>query len=399
MLEDLAGDPSLEKFRSEYEKVHRALKKSHEGEKRLVKKCRELNAELVANAAKVQTALKLSEEDQSTIAALKKEIEKAWKMVDASHDKEARAKETIQQLKLETSNLSKLVEQGAGMNLGLGVGSESTLNDLLKEKEGLVRERDDQVNQIVVLRNEVMEVQEKLRVAETERLNLEVEVGGLRDSVESKRAEGVREQRKMDHLEKELKELKAALETKQKDIQQKEAIVKQGEGHVVTLEQLLRESRTNTYKVTREFNQVSENLVRLQRDLEESNHVNVGLQAENAQKLGEIKLKEDEISSIRQVTKVAKLREAALNRLRTVEKQKIDVETARDGLKLEIGNLEKDVEVSRKGAEVERKKQDELIRERDILNKLKTQAENATQRQTDLVKINETTKKNLEQEL
>ena len=400
MLEDLAGDPFLEKFRSEYEKVHRALKKSHEGEKRLVKKCRELNAELVANAAKVQTALKLSEEDQSTIAAHKKEIEKAWKMVDASHDKEARAKETIQQLKLETSNLSKLVEQGAGMNLGLGVGSESTLNDLLKEKEGLVRERDDQVNQIVVLRNEVMEVQEKLRVAETERLNLEVEVGSLRDSVESKRAEGVREQRKMDRLEKELKELKAALEAKQKDAQQKETIVKQGESHVVTLEQLLRESRTNTDKVTREFNQVSEKLVRLQRDLEESNHVNLGLQAENAQKLGEIKLKEDEISSIRQeTTKVGKLREAALNRLRTVEKQKTDVETTRDGLKLEINNLEKDVELSRKGAEVERKKQDELIRERDILNKLKTQAENATQRQTDLVKINENTKKNLEQEL
>jgi len=50
---------------------------------RLHKKCRELNAEIVANAAKVQTALKLNEEDQGTIAALKKEIEKAWKMVDA----------------------------------------------------------------------------------------------------------------------------------------------------------------------------------------------------------------------------------------------------------------------------------------------------------------------------
>ena len=57
-----------------------------------MKKCRELNTELVANAAKVQTALKLSEEDQSTIAALKKEIEKAWKIVEASHDREARAK-------------------------------------------------------------------------------------------------------------------------------------------------------------------------------------------------------------------------------------------------------------------------------------------------------------------
>lgn len=62
-----------------------------------------MNAEIVANAAKVQTALKLNEEDQSTIAALKKEIEKAWKMVDASHEKEAKAKETIQQLKVRAA--------------------------------------------------------------------------------------------------------------------------------------------------------------------------------------------------------------------------------------------------------------------------------------------------------
>lgn len=109
-----------------------------DNEKRLIKKCRELNAEIVANAAKVQTALKLSEEDQSTISALKKEIEKAWKMVDASHEKEARAKETIQQLKLEISNLTRLVEQGAGMSLG----EESTVNDLLRQKEELVRELD-----------------------------------------------------------------------------------------------------------------------------------------------------------------------------------------------------------------------------------------------------------------
>lgn len=61
-----------------------------DNEKRLVKKCRELNSEIVGNAAKVQTALKLSEEDQQTIVALKKEIEKAWKMVDSSHEKVSR---------------------------------------------------------------------------------------------------------------------------------------------------------------------------------------------------------------------------------------------------------------------------------------------------------------------
>ncbi|KAM7437600.1 Cilia- and flagella-associated protein 58 [Porites harrisoni] len=128
VLGELMGDKSLEKFRVEYEKLHRALKKSHESEKRLMQKCRELNAEIVANASKVQTALKLSQEDQTTIASLKKEIEKAWKMVDAAHDKEQRARETIQSLKLEIANLSKLVEQGAGLTMG----QDHSVNELLK---------------------------------------------------------------------------------------------------------------------------------------------------------------------------------------------------------------------------------------------------------------------------
>ena len=65
VLVELVGDKSVERFRLEYEKLHKALKKSHEQEKRMIKKCRELNDEIVNNAAKVQTALKLSQEDAS----------------------------------------------------------------------------------------------------------------------------------------------------------------------------------------------------------------------------------------------------------------------------------------------------------------------------------------------
>lgn len=54
----------LLRFRVEYEKLHKALKKSHESEKRLMGKCRELNAEIVTNSAKVSQALKLSQDDQ-----------------------------------------------------------------------------------------------------------------------------------------------------------------------------------------------------------------------------------------------------------------------------------------------------------------------------------------------
>ena len=54
----------LFRFRIEYEKLHKALKTSHESEKRLMSKCRDLNAEIVTNSSKVAQALKLSQDDQ-----------------------------------------------------------------------------------------------------------------------------------------------------------------------------------------------------------------------------------------------------------------------------------------------------------------------------------------------
>ncbi len=72
MLNELVGDKSLERFRLEYDKLHQTLKRSHENEKRLIKKCRELNNEIIANAAKIQTALRLSLQDQNSITLLKK---------------------------------------------------------------------------------------------------------------------------------------------------------------------------------------------------------------------------------------------------------------------------------------------------------------------------------------
>lgn len=67
----LKGDKTLEKFQIEYEKLHAVLKKSHENEKRLMEKCRELNAELVVNSSKVAALTKLTKDDRETISSMK----------------------------------------------------------------------------------------------------------------------------------------------------------------------------------------------------------------------------------------------------------------------------------------------------------------------------------------
>jgi len=396
VLQELVGDKSLERFRVEYEKLHRALKKSHESEKRLIKKCRDLNAEIVANAAKVQTALKLSEEDQSTIGALKKEIEKAWKVVDASHEKESKAKETIQGLKMEITNLSKLVEQGAGLNLG----QENTVNELLKQKEDLIQERDDQVSQIMHLRQDVMQTQEKLKTVEAEKLQMDGDIQQLRDQISGKKAEGEREMRKKERMEKEMKELKIALENRQNEIKSKQSMITQAEENLAKLEQSLKDQKDTTVRAQKEYNNLAEKVHKLNSDLEDQVHTNTQLIAENSQKDVEIKVKEEEINAIKnEIVRINKIRENTVAKSKAIEKQKGEVEHQREDMRADIQNLEREIDASRKQLETEKKKHEELMRERDILNKLKTQAENSTMKQVNMVKITEGTKKNLEQEI
>ena len=67
MLGQLSSEPSLERFKSEYEKLYRAMKTSHENENKLLKKCKELNTDIIANATKVNGAIKMTQEDSNTI--------------------------------------------------------------------------------------------------------------------------------------------------------------------------------------------------------------------------------------------------------------------------------------------------------------------------------------------
>eukprot|EP00291_Cryptomonas_curvata_P003512 CAMPEP_0172182760 /NCGR_PEP_ID=MMETSP1050-20130122/18581_1 /TAXON_ID=233186 /ORGANISM="Cryptomonas curvata, Strain CCAP979/52" /LENGTH=858 /DNA_ID=CAMNT_0012856247 /DNA_START=81 /DNA_END=2653 /DNA_ORIENTATION=+ len=396
VLQDLVGDKSLERFRVEYEKLHRALKKSHESEKRLIKKCRELNQEIVANAAKVQTALKLSQEDQNTIASLKKEIEKAWKMVDASHEKEQRAKETIQQLKLEITNLSRLVEQGAGLTLG----QENTVNELSKHKEELTAERDNLTQQLVTARNEIVELQERCRVLGSEKQGHEADADALRTQIGKSKAELEREQRKRERLEREIREIKGQLEKRTEESRSKQEAIAKAHEDLARLEARLRESEAQVQKAHKENDALTQRTQKLQQELEECISTNTQLLAENSQRDAELKVKEDEISRARAAAnKEAKLKEQMVKKVKDVEQRRTEVESARDVLRGEVTRLEREMEAQKRQMDTDRKAIEDMGREKDLLQNNLRKTQTATQKQADLVKIQENTKKNLEAEI
>ena len=344
VLQELVGDKSLERFRSEYDKLHRALKKSHDSEKRLIKKCRELNQEIVANAAKVQTALKLSQEDQNTIASLKREIEKAWKMVDAAHEKEGRAKETIQQLKHEIQNLSRLVEQGAG----LSIGQENTVNELVKVKAELGKEREAQAAQIASLMGEIQSYLSKTEGIEGEIARAHEEMGGLQEVIAARKAESEKDGAKKEKLEGELKVQRAALEERQQMIKDKVIALAKAQDAVTKLEITLREERGKTEKNAKDGDALSGKTAKLTRECDEAAHALQQMVTEGAQRAVELKLRQEEAARTKDdLEKIKKTTDAAGKKLGQKRELKLADEAEREEAKQAIVELDEQLEAAR----------------------------------------------------
>ena len=144
VLESMVGEKSMQRFQSEYEKLYRALKTSYESEKRLVKRCKELNETIVGNATRVKAALRLTQEDSGTISLLKKEVDRAWKLVESAKDKEERARKIIQDLRGEIAHLTKIVDNGST----LSVNADNNVQKMIDEKDALKKELTIKVDQL-----------------------------------------------------------------------------------------------------------------------------------------------------------------------------------------------------------------------------------------------------------
>ncbi|XP_042636749.1 cilia- and flagella-associated protein 58 [Orycteropus afer afer] len=391
VLNELSGDKSLEKFRIEYEKLHAVMRRSYDNERRLMAKCRELNAEIVVNSAKVATALKLSQDDQTTIASLKKEIEKAWKMVDSAYDKEQKAKETIIALKEEIVNLTKLVEQGSGLSMD----QDSNIRDLLKFKEEVTKERDQLLTEVVKLRESLAQNSELQQETERSREEAEQTINQFQQEIQLRQNEASRESRKKEKLEKELKQIQTDMDTKQSEIKALQQYVQKSKEELQKLEQQLKEQKILNERAAKELEQFQMRNAKLQQENEQHSLVCEQLSQENQQKALELKAKEDEVHQMRiDIGKLNKIREQIHKKLHQIEDQKAEVEQHKETLKNQILGLERENEGINEmfptvvfGTMV-------VYQESNMLK-----AVSATQKQIDLVKLHEQAKRNLEEEI
>ena len=218
--------------------MFRALKKSNESEKRLLKRCSDLNDTIVNNATRVKAAIRLTQEDQAAINLLKREVDRAWKLVENAKDKEDKNRKEIEMLKGQVAHQNDLLQGGAGITTPVHV----QLEEVKAECDDMLVRMREQAEDLRDLNLEKTELIQKLNKKDVQMQQRDSEIKQMRQEVEQSSV-------KLNMLERQLEDEKNKVDgLKQSDKDNQEMIesfkaknkslMKQNDDHIDEIEKL-----------------------------------------------------------------------------------------------------------------------------------------------------------------
>ena len=106
-IKEIIGNTNLERFRREYEQIFQTLQTFYEGEKRLIKRCKDLNNNIYEKATNVKAAIRMASNEVEKISSLKQKVQKSYEEVANQREKEEKAREKITRLKADIAALKR----------------------------------------------------------------------------------------------------------------------------------------------------------------------------------------------------------------------------------------------------------------------------------------------------
>ncbi|ETW05306.1 hypothetical protein H310_04259 [Aphanomyces invadans] len=202
-------------------------------------------------------------------------------------------------------------------------------------------------------------------------------------------------------LEKSLKTLKHEAETLNAEWKRKAEAVKVGDAMLKQKEATLREAKTRMEKYLKQYDVLFRTTHQFTEAMETQWQKNVELQKENTQTEAEIRAKEEIVAKIeKDCAKIEQLVGLTKEKIGQVDQAKDKIDATKDEFKVALNELVNvTIEVERKHGEAMMKTLDDLLRQRELVNKMLVRAADTAQGTHDLTKIQENTTKNLENEI
>nr|CDS31731.1 coiled coil domain containing protein 147 [Hymenolepis microstoma] len=395
LLDDLKKNKLLDNFREEYEKAMAALFKSHENEKKLMKRCRELKADILSNSIRIQHINKISSDSPENISKLKKELEHARGLVVAADAKENQIKDRIKIIKENIATLIKVIEKGESDEIGANAVAEVT-----KNLEEVTRVKVKQEAENARLRKEIDSTKEQVNTLQDELIQAQQKIAELGKDIQQKSSEAQRELRKKEKMEKELNEVREQVEVKQSEIQTITLAIEELQNELEKRQEEKGALQLNNEQSIRKLQLSEAKLAEVQKKLDAQISLTESLRLENEAKLVEVKQKEEELNAIKsENAKLNSQNESSNKRLQEIEEKKQELEQTRSRIRESIDVIEREILETRKAMKRDRKVCEDLTRQRDALSKSLFKVQTQAGKQADLLKIHEQSKQNLEQEI
>ncbi len=314
------------------------------------------------NAARVKAAIKLTQEDSQTIAILRKEVEKAWKLVEQAKTNEEKARKIISDLKNEISHLSKIVDKGSGLN----VGEDNSVTKMMEEKaklENEVAQKNDIIGQLEVQQSNL---NSKIMRMENELLKEKDEIEKLKHDNEKLKDDKSREERKNKYAEEEKKNLQSNMQEKDSAI---DSLRQQSDKLSLELKQKLQELKEVAETLDTKTQQLQTAKL-LKQTFDNSEDQNKRLSKEVGDLQDNLRERMNENKMIEKRNKELTLLNTQLaNEKDRMAREKMEAVGEKNMTKSGVSALTREIEYLRKQVEQEKVNIVNLIRERDMMKK------------------------------
>lgn len=172
VLVEMTGDQSIERFRKQFSKLYEALRQSHENERLLLQKSKELKTQISKSQGMIRSAIGLNQNDSTRINILVAELESAKNVIASMKEKEEKSKATIDNLKSLNENLEGLIIESENAQSG----NTTKMNELIQNTNHLTKECDEVEKEVETLKESKFQFLGEEKVLQNTHLNLESQI-------------------------------------------------------------------------------------------------------------------------------------------------------------------------------------------------------------------------------
>lgn len=386
IINDAKNGGNFYTYQNNLEFIYDKLNQSIENEVKLKNLVDFLHNNNIELTNKIAQAVKLANTDQQTIFKLKMELENAWRSSYMANQKEKRTRETLNGMKLEISNLSKLVEQGVGLTMG----QEYNMHQIIKDNENLFNENLNLKNELKAKSIQIEEFNSYENVLKNRENDLKAKENQAIAQVAQLKLELQQEIRKREKLNEEINDLKREIEEKNAELNNLRKVIEnmsqEESKYIKKVKDLCTEKEVLKKNAELQTN-------RAEKFQYENNNLlikNENLIDENIRHEYDSKTKDSLINSLKeQIANLERVKDSAERKYKQFEENLKEVNNDKQLLEIQLKSLEASVSSVKKEKLIDERKINQLKRDTTKYISKIVRATNKTRKCMQIIKNNE----------